>query len=103
MALTTYFVIAWYSKQKTRRHFSITFVFFLKENAAKERASKSKKPGGVPPGFGVRGRPLGTGAWADQARSICLARMLRWISLVPPPMGPTRESRKNICMSYSLE
>ena len=36
-------------------------------------------------------------------KSICLASTLRWISLLPPPIGPTRESRKNICMSYSIE
>ena len=36
------------------------------------------------------------GTCAGRYKPIRLATMLRWISLVPAPMGPTRESRKYI-------
>jgi hypothetical protein len=44
----------------------------------------------------VTNTPAWRGTCAGRYKPIGLATMLRWISLVPAPMGPTRESRKYI-------
>ncbi len=60
-------------------------------------------------GLGTMGMPMtanlakaGVALVVGAYRPIDFAMMLRWISLLPPPMGPMRESRKNICMSCSI-
>src|SRR5262249_18776609 len=41
--------------------------------------------------------------WSNRAHSpMQRAITLRWISLVPPPIVPTRASRNSICMSLSM-